>query len=419
MRVLWIANMVMPELAEHIGVQTGASGTWLIDISKKLSEQQGIKLAIACVYGNEYKKIELNNITYFLIPGTSRSFMFYNKRLIKYWKFIEEDFSPEIVHIHGTEYTHSISYLRNYPDKKYLLNIQGIISKTSENHTADLKWYQLLKYRTLGENLHLNGMIERKCLSKKNVKYEQEIISKVHYATGRTDWDKAFMFSINPKLKYYRCFYNLREEFYNAEKWSYNSCNPHTIYASTSAQTPLKGGHMVLKALDIVRRKYPDVKVYFLAAKMENERLVVTSGYTKFINHLIEKLGLQKNVVFLNRLNTLGVIEIMQKSNVCVIPSAMENASSTLREAIHIGTPSIAAFRGGMTGLLEDGKSGFFYDFQDYELLAQRICELFKNKELAKSMSENSVKFAEQIHDREKNTHDFLDMYNDIAKGDI
>ncbi len=415
MRVLWIANMVMPRLAQHLGIQTSASGTWLINISEKLSKHPDVELAIACVYGKEFKKIIVDNITYYLIPGTSKSFMFYDKGLIRYWRMIEEDFSPEIVHIHGTEYTHSISYLRGFPNKKYLLNIQGIISKTSQNHTADLKWWQLLRYRSLRENTRLNGMIERKWLSKKNVKYEKEIISGVGYATGRTDWDKAFMLSVNPDLKYYRCFYNLRDEFYNAEKWDKDTCVPHTIYASTSAQTPLKGGHTVLKAIRLVKRKYPDVKVYFLAAKTQGDRLIATSGYTKYILKLIHKYGLQENVVFLNRLNTQGVIEVMQKVNVCVIPSAMENASSTLREAIHIGTPSIAAFRGGMTDLIKDGESGFFYDFQDYELLALRICQLFENKTLCESISKKAVVFAEQIHNQEKNTQDFLNMYKDIS----
>ncbi|MCD7813597.1 MAG: glycosyltransferase [Lachnospiraceae bacterium] len=414
MNILWIVIMVLPDLAKALGIQTGSSGTWMFELSKSISQSENINLAIACVYGKEFKKIQLEEITYYLIPGGSKSFMFYNKSLIRYWNQVEDDFKPEIVHIHGTEYTHSISYLRNYPDKKYVLSIQGVVSKISKSHTADLTIRELLHYRTLKENLHLNGMIERKILSLKNSRYEREIISKMSYATGRTDWDKAFMLSINPNLKYYRCYYNLRDEFYNAKKWELVTCEKHTIYASTSAQTPLKGGHIVLKALDLVRRRYPDVKAYFLAPKAIEGKLVITSGYTKYISKLIRELDLEDNVEFLNRLDTNGVIGIMQKSNVCVIPSACENASATLREAIHIGTPSIAAFRGGMTDLLEDGKSGFFYDFPDYELLAYRICEIFENPVLANSISNNAISFAEKIHDRKKNTKDFISMYDDI-----
>ncbi len=406
--------MVLPDLAKHLNVPTGSSGTWMINLSKSISESEDVDLAVACVYGNEFKKVELDNITYYLLPGTSKSFMFYDKNLLQYWDKIEKDFSPDIVHIHGTEYTHSISYLRNYPDKKYLLNIQGVVSKISKNHTADLNFKELLKYRTLRECLHFNGMIERKMLSKKNSRYEREIISKVNYATGRTDWDKAFMLSVNPNLKYYRCIYNLREEFYHAEKWSAKKCTPHTIFASTSATAPLKGGHIVLKALALVKEKYPDVKAYFLAGKTETGEIKVVSGYTKYIKHLIDELGLKENVEFIPRLDTNGVINMMQSVNTCVIPSSCENASATLREAIHIGTPSIASFRGGMTDLMEDRRSGFFYDFQDYELLALRICNIFEDSALAESLSKNSIEFAEKIHDKDKNTKDFINMYYDV-----
>ncbi len=415
MKILWIVNMVLPELAEHMGVRTGSSGTWMINLSKTISETENVKLAVACVYGNEFKKYELNNITYYLIPGTSKSMMFYDGKLAPYWEKIEADFAPDIVHIHGTEYTHSISYLRTFPNKKYLLSIQGIMSKISANHTDKIKLSELIKFRTMKENLHLNGMIERKILSNKAVRFEREIISRVNYATGRTDWDKAFMMSLNPNLKYYRCFYNLREEFYTADKWSYDKCTPHTIYASTSAQSPFKGGYMFLKALALVKEKYPDVKAYFLGSKVVNGELQVTSGYTKYIKHLIDKYNLKDNVEFVTRLDTNGVIKMMQDVNVCVIPSTCENASATLRESIHIGTPSVASFRGGMTDLMEDRKSGFFFDFPDYELLALRICELFEKPEMATEFSKKSIEFAEKIHDPEKNTQDFIDMYKDIV----
>lgn len=32
MKVLWIVNMLLTDAAEHLGVQTGSSGMWMIDI---------------------------------------------------------------------------------------------------------------------------------------------------------------------------------------------------------------------------------------------------------------------------------------------------------------------------------------------------------------------------------------------------
>ncbi len=414
MNVLWIANMLLPEVAEHLGVKTSPSGTWMIDLSNKIAEKDEITLAITCVYGNEFKKIELNDKIYYLIPGNGKKLLFYNKGFIKYWKKIEEDFNPDIVHIHGTEYSHAVSYIRRYPDKKYLLTIQGIISKIAEKNDGELSFWEKLTHRTLKENLHLNGMIESKLLMKKNSRYEKEIVSHCQYATGRTDWDKFWMKSVNPKLKYYRCNYNLREEFYSSQKWELSKIQRHTIYASNSPQTPFKGGHIAIKALAIVKEKYPDVKLRVLSVKDTDGNIKVRSGYAKYCRQLIEKLDLKDNLEFLPRLSAQGVIDVMTSSHLCVIPSSMENASATLREALHVGVPSIASYRGGMTHLIKDGISGFFFDFNEPEYLAGRIIELFENDDMAVRFSENAIKDAEIMHDRVKNIDDMIDVYKTI-----
>lgn len=414
MKVLWIANMLLPDAAEYLGVKTGTSGTWMVNLSNEIAEHKEIELAIACVYGTEFKDFKVNNIRYFCIPGNGRTMLFYNKDLIKYWDVIEEKFNPDIVHFHGTEYSHGISYLRKYKDKKKVLTIQGIIEKTSMNHWGGLPLSVLFKYRTLNEYLHINGMIERKILARRNVKYEAEIIKSMQYVTGRTDWDKFYMNSINPNAKYFRCYYDLREEFYSAPKWSLDNINRNVIYASTAGQVPMKGGHIVIEALRLVKKVIPDVKVVFLAAKQNNGKLVPTSGYTKYIADLIKKYALESNVEFVNGQNGDGIIELMTKSHITIVPSAIENASATLREAMHLGAPCIAAFRGGMTRLIDDEHSGFLYDYTEYEYLAGRIIQLLQNDDLAFEFSKNAVEKSSHWHNKEKNKNDYIQMYKEI-----
>lgn len=409
-KVLWIVNMVLPELAEHLNVQTSPSGTWMIDLSNGISNQEEIQLAVACVHGKTFKKIELNKKIYYLIPGDGKKLLFLNTDTT-YWDKIEEDFKPDIVHIHGTEYSHALSYMRKYDSKKYLLTIQGVISKISQKNDGELTFWEKLKNRTLRENLHFNGMFERKQLMKRNSRFEQEIVYRCKYATGRTDWDKFWMESVNKDIKYFRCNYNLREEFYSCEKWNVAGIDRHTIYASNSPQTPFKGGHIALKALAIIKKKYPNVKMRILSAKGKDGNIAVKNGYSKYCHKLIKKLGLEENLEFLPRLNANGVIDVMRTSNVCVIPSAMENASATLREAMHIGAPCVASFRGGMTHLLRDGISGFFYDYNEPEYLAGRVMEIFENDDLATNFSQNAIKDAEIMHDREKNISDMVSVY--------
>lgn len=414
MKVLWIVNMLLPDAAEYVGVKTGTSGTWMINLSSEISKSEEIELAIACVYGSEFKEFTVNNIKYFCIPGNGKTMLFYDEKLIKYWDMIEETFNPDIVHFHGTEYSHGVSYLRKYKDKKKVLTIQGIIEKTSKNHWGGLPLSVLLKYRKVNEYIRLNGMIERKILARRNVKYETEIIKSIQYFTGRTDWDKFYMQSINPDGKYYRCNYDLREEFYHAPKWSIEKVNRNVIYASTSAQVPMKGGHIVIEALNLVRNSIPNVKVVFLANKQQNGKLVPTSGYTQYIFDLIKKYNLEDNVEFISSQNSDGIIKLMTESHITVVPSAIENASATLREALHLGAPCIAAFRGGMVRLIDDEKSGFLYDYTEYEYLAGRIIQLLGNDELACEFSKNAIDKASQWHNKEKNKNDYIQMYKEI-----
>ncbi len=416
MKVLWIVNTLLPELAQKLGRETGFSGTWLIDLSKGISENSDIELAIACVNGSEFVDIQIGKIRYFCIPGNGKTMLFYHPEIVKFWEEIESRFCPNIVHFHGTEYTHGISYLRKFKNKKKILTIQGIIEKTSQNHWGGLPLSILLKYRTLHEYTHLNGMIERKILARRNVKYEREYIRAVDFATGRTDWDKFYMKALNPHLKYYRCNYNLRNEFYSASKWEVKNCVRHVVYASTSAQVPMKGGHMVLPAIKLIREHYPDVKFIFLARKVRNGMLVPENGYTRYILDEIEKLGIKNNVEFVDNQNAEGIIKLMLKSNVTIIPSAIENASATLREAMHLGVPCVASFRGGMPELINDGENGYLYDYTESEFLAGRIMDIFGNDILAEKISKNAINSAEKWHDRKQNVFDMVQVYHEILE---
>jgi glycosyltransferase involved in cell wall biosynthesis len=418
MKILWIVNIIFPEVADELKIPRGFSGGWLLDLAEGISKNDEFDLAIASVYnGTEMCTYHIGNKTFFLIPGGGKKKMFYSKSNAVYWKKIEEQFMPDIVHLHGTEYTHGLVYMDTFPDKKYLLTIQGIIGAISREFNANLTFRQKLKYRTLREWLHFNGMFEKQALFFRNVKYEKRIIEGVKYVTGRTFWDEAIIRSINPEVKYYRCFYNLRKEFYSADKWKVDAVERFTIYGSTAAQAPLKGGHVVLKAISIVKYYYPQVKIRFLMPNLKDGRLPINSGYQKMIAELIEKYDIKDNVEFIPSQRPDGVIYYMQRSHCAIIPSAMENASSTLREAMHIGVPCIASYRGGMTDLIKDGEDGYFFDFEESEFLAQRIVNIFSDDELAKKLSQNAIIKAEKWHDRDKNITDMECIYRMIMEG--
>ena len=415
-RVLWIVNMVMPELASHLKIKTGASGTWMIDLSRRLVEEQNCKLAIACIYGSELKKYSINGIVYYTVPGVPRNMYMYTPELGKYWNIINNEFKPDLVHLHGTEYSHGLSFLRHHPTVPALLTIQGIMHKIAEHAFDGITLKEAVLSNTLKELIHFNGMYANNLLRKRNLKYETEIISRVKYVTGRTDWDKSFVCNINPNIEYFRVFYNLRDVFYDTPKWNIHKIERYTIYGSTSLQAILKGGHILLRAINIVKRKYPNVKAYFLLDNTIDNRFQVNNGFGLIVKKIIDKYHLSENVYCIPRQNAQGVIDHMLNCHCAVIPSAMENASATLREAMHLGVPCVAAYRGGMAELINEAEDGFLYDFPEHEVLASKICTIFANDSLAVKLSKNAIEKASNWHDRMKNPKDMDNVYKAILK---
>lgn len=415
MKVLWIVNMVFPEVAQKLGLTTSVSGGWLLDLAKGISQSDAIELGVMTYYaGKEFINIEHNGVRYFLFPGGGKRLLYNNSKTGEDCKRVVSLFQPDVIHIHGTEYAPGTEMLKVHPEIPTVLTIQGIIKRIAEEYYGGLSLWKIIRMSALKDILKGKIPLTFKMLFTMNAKREEEVLKKVKYVTGRTDWDKSTMLAINPELKYYRCNYNLRDAFYKSDKWAIDTMEPHTIMTG-AAHYSLKGLHIVIEALAIVKRKYPDVKLYIPGGgKAEHGRLLRTSSYTKYIEKMIRQHGLEKNVEYVGNLSPERVAEYLKKSNVCVVPSAIEGASATLCEAMMIGTPSICAYRGGMTDLLTDKVNGFTYDYPEYPQLALRIMQLFEDNALAQRFSEKTIELAEIRHDRVKNPEDMLNVYKDV-----
>ena len=413
MRILWIVNMVFPKLASKLNISTGNSGTWMFDIADMLDKDEKVDFAIACVYGKEFRKIKIDNTIFYCLPGTGKDMMYYNPRLTEYWKMIVNDFTPDLVNIHGTEYCHAISFLRSFPSIKKVVSLQGMMSKIVNYDFAGLTFKDIILNRTIREWTHFNGMLEYHFFHKKNAKTEREMLLSVDNCMVVDAWHKSVAYEINPKLRFFEIHYNLRKEFYNSPKWCIDKIKKHKI-TTTPGGTALKGLHQLFKAVAIVKEKYPDVLVSVPGMLSNENGLVANTGYAKYLKRLINKLHIETNVQFLGAQTADQMLNNMLTSHIQVIPSSIEGPSLILHEGMHIGVPSIATFRGGMADFIDDKVNGFLYDFGEYQYLAIRIMEIFESDELALRLSKNAIKKTEEHHDREANHLAYLNMYNEI-----
>ena len=417
MRILWTVNLIPKNLAGYLEIDTVVLGGWVEAMASQLSKCPDIELAVACKCepSNGFDKTVLENVCYYSIPYRPSDPL---QKLEDILEKIVEDYNPDIVQIEGTEFLHAKAMLNvgNSRDVPTVVSMQGILNgqynyQCGQLHTDDLMFSKSPTEIYAGWYLHLR----KTRWYKPRMKPEREIISSAKYILGRTTWDRAHTYSINPEAKYYKVSRVLREPFYH-KNWDISRIERHSIYVG-NGYLALKGLHFVIMALPQLIREYPDVKVYVAGNKpylKGDKRPFYKKGFGAYIKKLIEDLNVENYIEFTGPLNADEVAEKLCKVNVYLLCSAVENSPNTLGEAMMVGTPSVAAYVGGVSDMATDGEEALFYRNDDPSLLAWNVKRIFDDDELAFSLSEKAKKRAKITHDSKNNAEDLMKVYNQI-----
>ncbi|WP_003545035.1 glycosyltransferase family 4 protein [Desulfotomaculum nigrificans] len=418
MKILWCVNILLPDIAEAIGAPHTPLGGWMVSLSSDLAKIDGINLAVATIYsGKELKKHDVNNITYYLIPGGQKAMLKRsNEKLKDYWWEVAEHFKPDLLHLHGTEYSHGLALLEACPDIPAVVSIQGLLGVIQKYYYAGMEFSDVFLRPSFRDIIKLDPLWNNRRSFRSRAVFEREILCQVRHVIGRTTWDYSNVKAINPNIKYHHCDESLREPFYKS-KWDISNVQRHSIF-TTQAGYPIKGFHVLLKAVALLKRDYPDIQVfaagYNLLGNSFKERLKIP-GYGLYIKRLIKKLGLEDNVAFTGMLDAEGVVYRLLKSHVFVIPSAVENSPNSLAEAMLLGVPCIGSYTGGIPDMLENGNCGFLYPFMEEAMLAEYIRRIFESDDIALQFSQAVRESAHKRHDRKKITDTMVGIYRDIV----
>ena len=275
-----------------------------------------------------------------------------------------------------------------------------------------MPWYTYHTMATAKQLVKLKLPYFTELLYRHNAKRELKVVRKAKYISGRTAHDREFITKTNPEAHYIQINYNLREEFYRAKKWSGKDCIPYTVFTGAGTY-PLKGLHKLVDALAIVKERYPQVKLQVPGNHIHYQE---SNGYERYLHRKIKKLNLSEQVEFLGRKSAEEMAQCLQKANVYAFPSAYDTDSLSLCEAQMIGTPIVASRTGGSPYLVEDGHSGFCYDYEYHHKLAELICRLFEDQALCRQISENEIRQAEQRHAREENVQKLMQTYQQLLE---
>ncbi|HWP93197.1 MAG TPA: glycosyltransferase family 4 protein [Thermodesulfobacteriota bacterium] len=129
-----------------------------------------------------------------------------------------------------------------------------------------------------------------------------------------------------------------------------------------------KGLPTLIKALPLVLKEIPDVRVVVIGPEYLHSRLAA-----KFITGNLP-------VKFINGLPPEEIKKYFYQANLLVLPSEIEASGIVLLEAMAAGLPIVATRVGGIPEIIQDGINGILVERGDNRQLARSIIEVLRNK---------------------------------------
>lgn len=115
---------------------------------------------------------------------------------------------------------------------------------------------------------------------------------------------------------------------------------------------------------------------------------LVKSGFYSDYCQLLRKKAVSKSIHFAGKFMRENLSKIFNEIDVLIVPSIWnENCPNVILEALSFKIPVIASRIGGMTELIEDGKTGLLFNAGDSKDLYSKIKIFVDNPELIKSFS--------------------------------
>lgn len=446
MRVLWLCNICPPAVADALGQNysvregwiTGALNSYLegkagelelgicfpaegeLDGMPASSFQRSMRIQPFYENKSEDHRAEGKDVRVYGFAENLKTPEIYDAEMENRFREILADFQPDLVHIFGTEFPHALAMTKVYQrPERILVGLQGMVGECAKAYMADLP-ESVQRRVTFRDVLRQDGMKQQQEKFRVRGVRETEILQSCAHVTGRTEFDRKAALVCNPDLQYHKMNETMRSVFYEG-KWSLSKCRRHEIFIS-QGDYPLKGFHYLLEAMNEIKKKFPDACITAAGNSITGystwkEKLKI-SGYGKYLRECMQKWNLFDSVKVLGRLDAEQMKAAFLHAHVFVCCSSIENSPNSLGEAMLLGVPCVASRAGGIVDMAQDGVSALYFDKGNVKELAECICRIFREDDLAEKLSAEASAKARITHDGEVNNLRLLEIYNEILSGE-
>ena len=412
MKILWLSNCILTH--EH----TSSTGSWLQAMSAAISECPDIELYnITFGAKGKVEQRDCGKIRQWLVPKGRLVNGAIPQGIATTICGLIEHVNPDLVHIWGVEHYWALLSARGYIKQRVLLEIQGLNYTCAEAYYGGMTRPDIKSCVRLRDYILPRRRIENIQRShEKWGEYEKEMLAAHRYISTQSQWVRASIAPYcNKQAQIYHTRMAVREEFMNTAPWGIPQEDaPIQLLSLSSSALPYKGVHVAIKALAILKQYYPNICLKIAGNYQNNRKAINKHGYVRFLEKLIQRLGLEKNVEFVGALNAEELIALMKQTHVMIHSSFVESYSLVLAEAMAVGVPSVVSYAGTMPELTEYGKAALLYTPTDYRMCAHQVRQLLEDRNLASSISEAARCVAMERNNINSVVERQLEIYNQV-----
>lgn len=410
MKIMWLCYNPLSDL------DSGKTGTWLDAMARGLLDSGVIELGIIA-FGpvKRFTRNDYYNVRQWIVPretplGTDGMPA---KSLVQDILAAAEEFAPDLIQVWGVETFFGLLPVRGLLKYPSLLEMQGLQGQYAKVFWGGLTWPERLCCVGIKEVLKRRTMGARQRDFAHWKQYEEEIIAGHRFIGVQSAWINAHVKAINHHARLFSIDPVLRKPFYETNGWQMSS-GRRTLFCSAASSFPYKGLHVAIRALALLRKRIPDVRMNIAGAHQRGG--IREDGYIRWINWMIRKMDLTDAINWLGPLTAEEIVEELKNSSAMVIPTFIENYCTAMQEAMIVGTPVVVSYVGGIPSLGKEEESCLFFTPGDEIMCADQLERLLTNQELSKRISHESRKIALLRNNRQRLIQCQLEIYRQVLE---